>query len=39
MRKTKFTRLEWYYTGADENLFDLSTDQRTWFRLLVAGAL
>lgn len=36
--KTVFTRREWYFTCADENLFNLSWEERFFFRAIVRGA-
>lgn len=38
MRRTKFTRIEWYYTNADESLFNLDKDALVLYKLIVAGA-
>lgn len=33
--KTKFPRILWHYTGAEENLFELSKDDLIIFKLIV----
>ena len=37
-RKSKFTRQEWYYTGATEDLFTLDKNALSWYKLIVKGA-
>lgn len=38
MKKTKFSRLEWWFTRADENLFLLTREELYLCRLLIAGS-
>jgi hypothetical protein len=38
MRKTKFTNREWYFTTANESLFDLDKDQLALYRLIIKEA-
>jgi hypothetical protein len=38
MRGIRFTFLEWHYTGATENLFDLTPEEYHWYKLIVKNA-